>query len=105
MTRPFYHWTESRVRSHIAVCVLAANIEALLGQALARADIRDPDLKDQTITARRALAELHQVRQVTLTADDTTIQAVTTRSPLQAQILKAFGVDTSAWKKPHIHPA
>lgn len=103
--RPVYHWTESRVRGHIAVCVLAATIEALLGQALARADVRDPDLEDQTITARRALEELHQVRQVTLTAEGTTIQAVTTRSPLQAQILKACGVDTSAWKKPHIHPA
>jgi transposase len=45
--RPVYHWTESRVRGHVAVCVLASIIEALMEAGLRRADLRDPDLPDQ----------------------------------------------------------
>ncbi len=42
--RPVHHWTEQRVRGHVAVCVYAAVIETLISRALADADIRDPDL-------------------------------------------------------------
>jgi hypothetical protein len=52
------HWTEDSVRGHIAICVLAAVIEAVIADQLAAASVRDPDLPDQTISARRALAEL-----------------------------------------------
>lgn len=75
--RPIFHWTENRVRGHIAVCVLAAVIETLIGNALAAADVVDPDLAGQHLTARRALDELDRVRQVTLSAGDTVIEAVT----------------------------
>jgi transposase len=102
--RPVFHWTESRVRGHIAICVLAAVIEALIGKALADADVRDPDLDDQQLTAARALAELARIRQVTLDPGDggPTIQAVTRRTALQQQILKALEVDTRAWQRPTI---
>ncbi len=101
--RPIFHWTESRVRGHIAVCVLAAVIETLLANRLADADVRDPDLEDQRLTAPRALDELDRIRQVTLTAGDTTIQAVTRRTGFQQQILDALNVDTRGWAKPVIH--
>ena len=42
--RPVYHFTENRVRGHIAICVLAAVIEAVMAKDLAAADVRDPDL-------------------------------------------------------------
>ena len=42
--RPVRHWTEQRVRGHVAVCVYAAVIETLIGCDLAKADVRDPDL-------------------------------------------------------------
>ena len=42
--RPVRHWTERRVHGHIAICVYAAVIEALITAALAAADVRDPDL-------------------------------------------------------------
>jgi len=41
--RPIRHWTENRVRGHIAICVLAAVIESLIGNRLVDADLRDPD--------------------------------------------------------------
>lgn len=101
--RPIRHWTESRVRGHIATCVLAAVIESLIGNRLADADVRDPDLEDQHLTCDRAIEELDRIRQVTFTAGEVTINAVTRRTGLQQQILTGLGVDTRAWAKPTIH--
>ncbi len=52
--RPVFHWTERRVRGHIALCVIAATIEAVMGNDLRVARIADPDLDEQSITVRRA---------------------------------------------------
>ena len=57
--RPVRHWTEQRVRGHVAVCVYASVIETLISQVLTKADIRDPGLGDQHLTAARALRELN----------------------------------------------
>jgi transposase len=95
--RPVRHFTETRVRGHIGVCVLAATIEALMTRDLRGADLRDPDLAHQQLTARRALRELDRVRRVVLTAGDHTIGVVTRRNAFQAKLLKTFGVDTHAW--------
>jgi len=100
--RPIRHWTETRVRGHIALCVLAAVIESLIGKRLIEADLRDPDLDDQHLTAERAFEELDRIRQVTFTAGERTITAVTRRTGLQQQILAALDVDTRAWTRPQI---
>ena len=100
--RPIRHWTETRVRGHIAICVLAAVVESLIGKRLIEADLRDPDLDDQHLTANRAFEELDRIRQVTLTAGEQTITAITRRSQHQQQILAALGVDTRAWTRPVI---
>lgn len=63
--RPVRHWTERRVRGHIAVCVYAAAIEALM----ASDDVRDPDLGDQHLSTARTLRKLGRVRTVALDAD------------------------------------
>jgi transposase len=97
--RPVYHWTEQRVRGHIAICVVAAVIEAVIANQLAAADISDPDLDGQIITPRRALTELNRIRVHHLTAGDRNIRVTTRRSPLQAQILAALDVDTASWDK------
>ena len=81
--RPVRHWTERRVRGHIAVCVYAAVIEALITAALAAADVRDPDLPDQHLSAARALRELARIRRVSLDAGDRHIDVITRRNPLQ----------------------
>jgi hypothetical protein len=59
--RPVFHWTESRVRGHVAVCVLAATIEAVVAKDLVNAKV-DPDLPFQSMTPRRALSLLKEVR-------------------------------------------
>jgi hypothetical protein len=97
--RPVYHWTEQRVAGHIAICVLAAVIEAVIANQLAVADISDPDLPDQTITPRRVLAELNRIRVHHLIAGDRNIRVTTRRNALQAQILAALDVDTAGWDK------
>jgi hypothetical protein len=100
--RPIRHFTEPRVRGHIAICVLAAVIEQLIGNRLADAGLRDPDLDEQPLTTDRALQELDRIRQVTFSAGGQTITAITRRTPLQQDILGALGVDTGAWTRPAI---
>ena len=90
------------MRGHVALCVLAAVLEQLIGNRLRDADVRDPDIDTQYLTAERALQELTQIRQVTFTAGGHTITAVRRRSALQTQILTALGVDTRAWIRPII---
>ena len=100
--RPVRHWTEQRVRGHVAVCVYAALIETLINHALAAADIRDPDLPTQHLTATRALRDLNRIRRHQLTANGRRIQLTTQRSPLQARTLAAIGTDTRTWDNPTI---
>ena len=100
--RPIRHWTEQRVRGHVAVCVYAALIETLINHALAAADVRDPDLGDQHLTTARALRDLNRIRRHQLTASGRRIQVTTRRSPLQARTLTAIGADTRTWDNPTI---
>jgi hypothetical protein len=101
--RPVRHFTERRVRAHVAVCVYATIIEALIAAALRAADVRDPDLPDQTLSAQRALRELARIRAVTLTAGRRTIELVTRPTGLQARLLNVLGVDTTGWDRPRLH--
>lgn len=100
--RPVFHWTEDRVRGHVAVCVYAAVIEALMAADLRTADVHDPDLDDQHLSPARALRELDRIRAVTIDAGERRIDLVTRRSALQAKVLFAFGVDTGAWSRARI---
>lgn len=97
--RPIYHWKERRVRGHIAVCVLAATIEAVMTKDLTTAGVMDPDLDGQVLSARRALAELNRIRRVSLDAGEHRVTVVTRRNALQSKILAAFGVDASDWDR------
>ena len=97
--RPVRHWTEQRVRGHVAICVYAAVIETLIGCDLAKADVRDPDLDHQHLSAARALTELNRIRRVKLTANGRRIDLTTRRTPLQARALTAVGTDTRTWDK------
>ena len=97
--RPVFHYTEKRVRGHVAICVLAAVIEAVMAIDLAATKLTDPDLRDQVLSARRALRELERVRMIRFVdSNDEERQVVTRPNPLQASIFTAFGVETSAWR-------
>ena len=97
--RPIRHWTEQRVRGHVAVCVYAALMETLITRALTTADVRDPDLKHQHLTAARALRLLNRIRRVELTTHKHQITLTTRRTPLQTRTLTAIGVNTRTWDK------
>ena len=97
--RPVRHWTEKRVHGHVAVCVYAAVLETLINQALATADVRDPDLEHQHLTAARALQQLNRIRRVQLTTNNHRITLTTRRTPLQTRVLTAIGTDTRTWDK------
>ena len=97
--RPIRQGTEQRVRGHVAVCVYAALIETLINHALTAADIRDPDLPDQHLTAARALRDLNRIRRHQIGASGRRITLTTRRSPLQARTLNAIGTDTHTWDK------
>jgi len=97
--RPIFHWTEERVRGHLALCVLAATIEAVMAKDLVHAKVMDPDLLFQSMTPRRALSSLKDVRLELVSAGDHNIELVSRRSPLQAKVLRALHVDTSTWDK------
>ncbi len=100
--RPMFHWSEERVRGHVALCVLATTIEAVMAKDLMNAKVMNPDLPFQSMTPRRALALLKEVRIQHLAAGTRQIKLVNRRSALQAKVLKAFGVDTSTWSKAEI---
>jgi hypothetical protein len=97
--RPVFHWTEKRVRGHVALCVLAATIEAVMAKDLAAAKVMDPNLAFQHMTPRRALAELAEVRLELVRAGERSIELVSRPKPAQAKALAALGVDTSGWGK------
>lgn len=101
--RPVHHWTERRVRGHVAICVYASVIEALIAHALRDADLRDPDLPDQHLTPARALRELDRLRAITLHAGNHTIHAITRPDTLQGNILAALDVDTTGWDRAQLH--
>ena len=89
--RPVRHWTEQRVRGHVAVCVYAAVVETLINHALTQADVRDPDLPNQQLTAARALRDLNRIRRHQIGANGRHITLTTRRSPLQTRTLTAIG--------------
>jgi transposase len=96
--RPIYHFTEERVRGHVALCVLAGVVEALIGKDLEHAKLADPDLAEQTLSPRRALRELSRIRAIELSADDGARRTVVTKpSRFQSEILDALAVDARSW--------
>jgi transposase len=97
--RPVYHHLETRVRGHIALCVIAAVIEALMAKDLQAANVADPDITAQAITARRALVALTEIRHHHLEAAGRHIELVDRPNPLQRDILAALGVNTADWAK------
>jgi hypothetical protein len=94
---PVFHWTEDRVKGHIALCILAATIEAVMAKDLAAAKVMDPGISFQHMTPRRALAELAEVRLELVSAGERNIELISRPTPLQARVLRALGVDTSTW--------
>lgn len=95
--RPVFHRLEERFRAHIAVCVMAAVIEAVMAEHLTRAGVMDPEIPEQVMTPRRALVELSHIRRHHLDEAGHHIEFVDRPTADQRAILEAMAVDTSDW--------
>lgn len=76
-------------------------IEAVMAVDLGFAGMTDPDITGQTISPRRELGELGNIRLHRLSAGRH-IELVDRPTALQHKILDAFDVDTNAWSRAKI---
>jgi transposase len=91
--RPIFHSTEDRVRGHVALCVMAVTIKAVMAKDLVNAKVTDPHLPFQYTTPRRALFLLKEIRLEPVSAGDHNIELVSRRSALRCSA--HLHVDTS----------
>jgi transposase len=80
---PVYHWTDERVRGHVAACVLGHWLERLMERKL-----REGGYSESVSTALR---ELGRVKSVEVELNDQWFRFRTEASPEVARILKALG--------------
>ncbi len=80
---PVYHWTDERVRGHVAACVLGHWLERLLERKL-----REGGYSESVSTALR---ELGRVKSVEVELNDQWFRFRTEASPEVTAILKALG--------------
>ena len=81
--RPIYHYSTSRVKGHVMVCVLAYLIETILGKSLKT---------HVSISPREALEHLDTLRLVENKLNGRRLLCVTTPSREHRQILKSVGI-------------
>lgn len=84
--RPIYHYSPSRVKGHIMVCVLAYLMEKILEKSLKKAGL--------TISPRQAIEHLDTLRLVENKLAAQRLFCVTAPSKEHRQILKAVGIKT-----------
>jgi len=82
--RPIRHHTDTRVKGHVAVCVIAYLIESILDNILLQSSL--------TLTARKALEKLSPLKVVKLNLADKTIYKTTTPKKEQLEVLKMLGL-------------
>lgn len=82
--RPIRHYSDLRVKGHIAVCVLAYLMERVMERSLKRAGLE--------MTAQSALEELKGLNLATLELDGERLRKSADPNKLQVRILEAMGV-------------
>ena len=82
--RPIFHYTDSRVRAHVFICILAYLLEQLIGLQLKRAS--------KTISARRALFLLSQLKSIECKANGRSLVVINQIDPEIESLLETLGV-------------
>lgn len=82
--RPVRHYKNSRVKGHVALCVIAYLIESLLETMLTQRNIK--------LTARKALEKLSALKIVKIKLADKTIYKTTAPKNEQLELLKTIGL-------------
>jgi transposase len=80
MLRPFYHWTEDRIRAHVFLCVLALQIERLMRKRL------------QAVSVRKAIDRLRQIKAGELRVGGITTRTLTRSTEEQQSLFKFLDV-------------
>jgi len=82
--RPIRHWTDLRVKGHVAVCVMAYLIESILDNLLTQSKIR--------MTARRALGLFSSLTVVKLNLAGKQLYKTTQPTEDQLELLRIIGL-------------
>jgi transposase len=80
LLRPVYHWTEPRIRAHIFICVLALQLERWMRNRL------------QTVSVKKALQLLQQIKVGELMVNAKAVTMATRLTTEQKEILRKLGV-------------
>jgi transposase len=80
MLRPVYHWTEDRIRAHVFLCVLALQIERLMRNRL------------QSVSVRKAIDRLRQIKAGELRVGGVTTRTMTRATEEQQNLFKFLDV-------------
>lgn len=86
---PIRHWTDQKIKCHFLSCIIALSYLRVLEDMLASAGVH--------ITASTAMKEMQNLHSCILLKKDLTVQRVyEDPTPIQAEILKAFGYRINA---------
>jgi hypothetical protein len=80
LLRPVYHWTESRIRAHIFICVLALQLERWMRNRL------------KTVSVKKALQSLQQIKLGELMVNGKAVTMATRLTTEQKEIFRNLGV-------------
>jgi len=80
LLRPVYHWTESRIRAHIFICILALQVERWMRNRL------------ESISVQKALASLQRIKMGELHVNGKTVKMATRPTEEQKELLAKLGV-------------
>lgn len=78
--RPVYHWTQDRIRAHVFLCVLALQIERLMRKRL------------QSVSVRKAIDRLRQIKAGELQVGRVTTKTLTRATEEQQNLFKFLDV-------------
>ncbi len=87
---PLRHWTDGKIRCHIFTCVVALAYLRLIELRLSRAGLK--------LTAATAMEEMHRLHSCLCwrAGETKPDRLIEDPSPLQAQILRAFGYEVAS---------
>jgi len=98
-TRPIYHWSDNRIRGHLAMCFLAYFCEAQMtkllrekGVMLESKTIDNGQIDKRPLTVLEAMQELAEVRAIPVRLKDNLVWVRNDIKGNAAQVLKAIGV-------------
>jgi transposase len=88
--RPFFHWTDSKIRCQLLTCVIALTLSRILEQRIKAAGI---NTEKNSSSAKSAIEEMHALQSVLYYLPDRrkAQRVIEAPTPFQTEVLKIFG--------------